>query len=239
MKLKIKGQNLKKLIDIVNAATYPEVRLHFEEDKVWFRRVDVANVALIDVELSSAAFIDYELINGEPFTAGIDFGMLWSLKHLISPIMEVNHDDMDKFNFSNMIGGGFTISEVKDDCIKKDPNIPEIELSHQFICKSSVLKSMSFTAKRISNKVLFTAKTGEVLLSSSDDATMAYETISNCVGEGRVDSYISADYVYNCVRHLTGMIEVHCGNDHPIKMINEPFDGCKITFLLAPRIESE
>lgn len=236
MKLKIHGQKLKKLIDIINHATYPEIRLHLEEDRIWFRRVDVANVALIDVELSSAAFIDYELVD-EPFAACIDFAQLWSLKHMIGPIMELQH--FEKFKFSNMIGGGFNLSEIEDSKVKKDPNFPDLSfLSHRFVVKASTLKSISLAAKRVSEKVRITAKPGEVIISSSDDATEAYETVSNCVGEGDVSSVISADYVYNCVRHLTGMIEIHCGNDHPIKMINEPFDGCKITFLIAPRIES-
>lgn len=236
MKLKIKGQNLKKLVDIVNSATYPEVRLHFEEDKVWFRRTDFSNVSMIQVELSKDAFIEYNL-EGEPYTAGIDFGMLWSLKHLIGPIMEVHQ--IDKFKFSNMIGGGFNLSRVEDEHIKKDPVILELNLSHQFEVKSSVLKSISFAAKRLSNKVKITSKPGSTMLQASNDANDVYEELLNGVGEGEVSSLISADYIYNCARHLTGMIEVHCGNDHPIKMINEPFDGCKITFVIAPRIESE
>lgn len=236
MKLKIKGQNLKKLIDIVNAATYPEIRLHFEEDKIWFRRTDFANVSMIHVELSKDAFIEYNL-EGEPYTAGIDFGMLWSLKHLIWPIMEVNQ--IDKFNFSNMIGGGFNLSRIEDCAIRKDPDIPVLSLSNQFEVKSSVLKSISFAAKRLSEKVLITAKPGSTMLQASNDANDVYEELLNGVGEGEVSSLISADYVYGCVRHLTGMIEVHCGDDHPIMMINEPFDGCKVTFMIAPRIESE
>jgi hypothetical protein len=236
MKLKIKGQNLKKIIDIVNSSTYPDIRLHFEEDKVWFRRVDVANVSLIDVELSKAAFIEYELID-EPFAACLDFGMLWSLKHLISPIIELQH--FEKFKFSNVIGGGFNLSEIEDDKVKRDPDYPDITLTHQFEVKASILKSISYSAKRIDGKLKIRAKSGEVLVSSSDDKTDVYEMISNCAGEGEVSSVISADCVYNCTRHLTGMVEVHCGSDHPIKMINEPFDGCKIAFLIAPRVESE
>lgn len=236
MKLKIKGQNLKKLIDIVNSATYPEVRLHFEEDKIWFRRVDVANVAMIHVELSKDAFIEYELIS-EPFSAGLDFGMLWSLKHLIGPIMELHQ--IDKFNFSNMIGGGFNLSRIDDEHIKQDPKFPELNLSHQFEVRQSILKSISFAAKRLSNKLKITCKPGCTMLQASNDANDVYEELLNGVGEGEVSSLISADYIYGCVRHLTGMIEVHCGDDHPIMMINEPFDGCKITFMIAPRIESE
>lgn len=238
MKLKIKGQNLKKLIDIVNHSTYPEIRLHFEEDKVWFRRLDLAGVAMLQVELSKDAFIEYNL-EGEPYTAGLDFGMLWSLKHLIGPIIELNHDSTDRFNFSNMIGGGFKLSELKDEVIKQDATIPKLTLSHQFEVRTSILKSISFAAKKLSNKLRITSKLGYTLLKASDDANEVYEELLNGVGEGEVSSLISADYVYNCVRHLTGMIEVHCGNDHPIKMINEPFDGCKVTILIAPRIESE
>jgi hypothetical protein len=236
MKLKIKGQNLKRLIDIINSATYPEIRLHFEEDKVWFRWLDLAGVAILQVELSKDAFIEYNL-EGEPYTAGLDFGMLHGMKHLIGPIMEVQH--YEKFNFSNMIGGGFNLSEVKDSVIKKDPHVPELTLSHQFEVRQSVLKSISFAAKRLSNKLRITSKTGHTMLQTSDCANEVYEELLIGVGEGEVSSLISADYVYNCVRHLTGMIEVRCGDDHPIMMINEPFDGCKVTMLLAPRIESE
>ena len=66
MKLKIKGHNLKKIVDVVNSATYPEIRLHFEEDKIWFRRTDISNVAMIQVELSKAAFIEYNLEEEPP-----------------------------------------------------------------------------------------------------------------------------------------------------------------------------
>jgi hypothetical protein len=59
MKLTAKTETFKEFIGIADGIQISELRVHVDEDKVWYNVVDTANVALAVVELPIGCFTEH------------------------------------------------------------------------------------------------------------------------------------------------------------------------------------
>ncbi|HIH85958.1 MAG TPA: DNA polymerase sliding clamp, partial [Methanoculleus sp.] len=126
LKATIDAEIFRESIDAI-AALVTECRVHTQEDMIWTRSVDTANVAMVTLELQSTAFTSFSATGGE---LGLDVAKLKNILAMIGKgdALTLQLQDNDRKLELSFGSYRYSITLLDVNTIRKDPNPPAVNL---------------------------------------------------------------------------------------------------------------
>jgi proliferating cell nuclear antigen len=246
LKATIDADILKESIDAISALV-TECRLHTDETGISTRAVDTANVAMISLHLKKEAFESFSSTKSE---LGLDiakikniFGMMGKENLLSLELPDEGHKLKVSFE-----GYQYSITLLDPNTIRKDPNIPNINLPGKVVLSGNELNNAIKAASVVSDKIALgidPATQTFYMVAEGDTDHIRREfgkTEVNFINGVEARSLFSLDYLKDMgkVMSRTEEVEVSLGVDHPANFSFFIAGGNgHVEYLLAPRIEAD
>lgn len=243
---------LKACIDAITAVV-DEARLKISDDGWHVRAVDAANVALIDFELRSSAFEEYEISaqrnddesgGASQLEIGVDFSKLSDIMRVGFKKEDVTLELNDKLHVK-MNALSYTLSLISVETLRKEPKLPSLEFPTRIVLDAEDFKKAIKVAEKLGDHIVICVEGGSFFMEASSDMdsmrfTLGSEELISLSGDN-ARSIFSLDYIAAMSRAMNvETVTLYLGTDYPLKMEFELADGAaSITYLLAPRIESD
>jgi proliferating cell nuclear antigen len=246
LKATIDADILKESVDAISALV-TECRLHTDENGIFTRAVDTANVAMISINLQKEAFETYIATKGE---IGLDIAKMKNIFGMIGRDQPLTLDLPEDGQKLKVIFEGYrySITLLDANTIRKDPNPPNIELPGKVILSGNDLNNAIKAAAVVSDKIALgidsNAQTFYMVAEGDTDHIRREFGRSEVTSLNGVEarSLFSLDYLKDMgkVMSRAAEVEVSLGVDHPAKF-SFAIAGGKghVEYLLAPRIEAE
>lgn len=241
---KVKSEVLKGIIDVTSPLVN-EVKFNITAKGVSLRAVDPAHVAMVDLKVESKAFEEYKATEME---LGVDMDKLGSIMRLSSSGETVSLEyDEETNRLIVKIGNLVRRMGLIDTAGMPDPKMPNLELPAKVIIKSSELNQGVRASEAVSDHLAVTVnKDNFELYAEGDTDTVNLKLPKDLLIElnstGKYKSLFSIDYFSNMIKSVRGedAITIQLGNDNPVRVEFDIADSKgHVTYLLAPRIESE
>ena len=241
---KIKADIIKGIIDVTSPLVN-EAKFNVTSKGLTLRAVDPAHVAMVDLELKSAAFEEYK---ADDMELGIDLDKLSGIMKLANAedLVSLEYDE-ESNRLIVKIGNLVRRMGLIDTAGMPDSKVPHLELPAKAIVKASELSKGVRASEAVSDHLsLSIDKDSFELAAEGDTDTVNLKLPKSLLVElhapGKFKSLFSIDYFSNMIKPVRGddTITINLGNDNPIRV---DFDIAEknghVTYLLAPRIESE
>jgi proliferating cell nuclear antigen len=243
-KAKVKAEVLKTVLDAVQTLV-DEAKIHCTPEGISLKAVDPAHVAMVELSLGKGAFESYQATDLE---MGVDLDKLKDILKLASSGDSIGleyKEDTHRLVFT--IGNLTRRMALVDTANMGDPKVPNLNLPSKVTLAASELQQGIKASEAVSDHVALVADknvfeliadgdTDQVNLRLEGDALIKIEATE------KSRSLFSLDYFANMSKVVKGSeaITLNLGTDYPVKMEFDIADGKgHITYLLAPRIESE
>ncbi|RLF36852.1 MAG: proliferating cell nuclear antigen (pcna) [Thermoplasmata archaeon] len=242
--VKVKSDVLKGIIDVVSPLVN-EAKFNITSKGISLRAVDPAHVAMVDLQVKDKAFEEYKANEME---LGIDMDKLASIMRLSGSgdIITLEYDE-DTNRLIIKIGNLIRKMGLIDTAGMPDPKMPNLNLPAKVVLKASELNQGVRASEAVSDHLALTVDkdnfelyaegdTDTVNLKLPKDLLLELNTTTKC------KSLFSIDYFSNMIKPVKGEdpITIMLGNDNPIRVeFNIADNKGHVTYLLAPRIESE
>ena len=241
---KVKSEVLKGIIDVTSPLVN-EVKFNITPKGISLRAVDPAHVAMVDLTVKDKAFEEFKATEME---LGIDMDKLAGIMRLSTSGDMVSLDyDEDTNRLVVKIGNLVRKMGLIDTAGMPDPKMPNLNLPAKVVLKASELSQGVRASEAVSDHLALTVnKDNFELFAEGDTDTVNLKLPKDLVVDlstnSKCKSLFSIDYFSNMIKPVKGEdpITIMIGNDNPIKV---EFDIAEkkghVTYLLAPRIESE
>jgi proliferating cell nuclear antigen len=241
---KVKAEILKGIIEVTSPLV-SEVKFNITKDGITLRAVDPAHVAMVDLILNHEAFEEY---NANDMELGIDMDKFSSIMRLANSGSTVTLEFDEKANrLIITIGNLVRTMALIDTAGMPDPKIPTLELPGTAVVKASEILQGVRASEAISDHLALTMNKDNFELYAEGDTdsvnlTLPKKLLVDLSATGKYKSLFSIDYFSNMIKPVKGEdpVTIHLGNDNPTRV---EFDIAEkkghVTYLLAPRIESE
>ncbi len=241
---KVKSELLKGIIDVASPLVN-EVKFNITSKGISLRAVDPAHVAMVDLEIKSDAFDEYKATNME---LGIDMDKFASIMRLSTSndIVFLEYDE-ESNRLIIKIGNLVRKMGLIDTTGMPDPKMPNLDLPAKVVLKASELTQGVRASETVSDHLALTVNKDDFeLYAEGDTDTVNLKLNKNLllelVTDSKCKSLFSIDYFSNMIKPVKGddPITIMIGNDNPIRVeFNIAENKGHVTYLLAPRIESE
>jgi proliferating cell nuclear antigen len=235
---------LKGIIDVTSPLVN-EVKLNITPKGISLRAVDPAHVAMVDLEVKNKAF---EAFKASEMELGVDMDKLSSIMRLSSSgdMVSLEYDE-DTNRLIVKIGNLVRKMGLIDTAGMPDPKMPNLNLPGKVVLKSSELNQGVRASEAVSDHLALTvSKDNFELFAEGDTDTVNLKLPKKLLVElntaNKYKSLFSIDYFSNMIKPVKGEdpITILLGNDNPIRVEFDIADNKgHVTYLLAPRIESE
>jgi proliferating cell nuclear antigen len=243
-KAKVKASVLKAVID-ATATLVDEVKLHITSEGISLKAVDPAHVAMVDLSLGSKAFAEYKASDLE---LGLDLDKFKEILKLAGNEDTIGleyKEDQNKLivNVGNLVRR----MSLNDTAGIPDPKVPNLNLPNKVKVKASELGQGIRASESVSDHIALVCDDSAFeLVAEGDTDSVNLKLTKNQLVElkasERTKSLFSLDYFSNMVKAADGNNEISLalGSDYPVR-VEFDFAGGHghVTYLLAPRIESE
>ena len=241
---KVKSEVLKGIIDVTSPLVN-EVKFNISSKGISLRAVDPAHVAMVDLQVKNKAFEEYKANEME---LGIDMDKLGGIMRLSSSgdMVSLEYDE-ETNRLIVRIGNLVRKMGLIDTAGMPDPKMPNLDLPAKVILKASELNQGVRASEAVSNHLALTVnKDNFELFAEGDTDTVNLKLPKDLLVElnasSKCKSLFSIDYFSNMIKPVKGedSITIQLGNDNPTKVEFDIADSKgHVTYLLAPRIESE
>ncbi|NLI62045.1 MAG: DNA polymerase sliding clamp [Methanosarcinaceae archaeon] len=222
-----------------------EVRLKISSDGISVKAVDPANVAMVVFDLKSSAFENYEASDVE---IGLDLIKITDILGIVErgSIVDLELDsESQKLNlfFDGLL---YKLSLLDPSTIRADPRVPQLDLPAKVVLNGQDLRRAVKAAEKVSDHVTLGVENNAFYMQAKGDTDFvrldmtANELID--LDAGDACSLFSIEYLLDIIKSAGKANEVtlSIGRDFPILIYFEIANaGGSVTFLLAPRIESD
>ena len=241
---KVKSDILKGIIDVTSPLVN-EAKFNISAKGISLRAVDPAHVAMVDLEVKSGAFEEYK---ADDMELGIDLDKLSGIMRLASSGDMVSLDyDEDSNRLTVKIGNLVRRMGLIDTAGMPDSKVPNLELPATAIIQASELSKGVRASEAVSDHLALTVdKEAFELYAEGDTDTVNLKLPKDLLikldSSGKYKSLFSIDYFSNMIKPVRGEdpVTISLGNDNPIRVDFDIADKKgHVTYLLAPRIESE
>jgi proliferating cell nuclear antigen len=241
---KVKSEVLKGIIDVTSPLVN-EVKFNVTKDGISLRAVDPAHVAMVDLTVEKDAFDTYE---AKELEMGVDMDKFSGIMRLAGSADDVNLTYDGKANrLIITIGNLVRKMALIDTAGMPDPKMPTLDLPGRVVVKASELTRGVRASEAVSDHLALTMndKSFELFAEGDTDTVnlnLSKDMVEDLNAKGDLKSLFSIDYFSNMIKPVKGSdpITIHLGNDNPARV---EFDIANtkghVTYLLAPRIESE
>jgi len=241
----INAEVLKDAIEAVSTLV-DEARLRLTKDGISARTVDPANVAMVSFELSSKAFESYEASDGE---IGVDLTRLIDILGMASKDDKVELCLNEETRKLEIRTGGlaYTLSLLDPASMRKEPKTPSLELPARIEVSGAELRRAVKAAEKVSDHMALGVVDKTFYIEAEGDLDKVRLEIPesglfSLKSSGNVRSLFSLDYLNDLVKSLgkAERVTIDLGTDYPVRFSFSVAGGNgSVTYLLAPRIESE
>ena len=241
---KVKSEVLKGIIDVTSPLVN-EAKFNITPKGISLRAVDPAHVAMVNLTVKDKAFEEFKATEME---LGIDMDKLGGIMRLSTSGDMISLDyDEDTNRLVVKIGNLVRKMGLIDTAGMPDPKMPNLNLPAKVVIKASELSQGVRASEAVSDHLALTVNKDHFeLFAEGDTDTVNLKLPKDLVVElstnNKCKSLFSIDYFSNMIKPVKGEdpITIMIGNDNPIKV---EFDIAEkkghVTYLLAPRIESE
>ena len=222
-----------------------EVRLKIKPDGISVKAVDAANVAMVIFDLKSEAFDIYQADETE---VGIDLNKLDDILGIVEKKTLVDMELEDSTQKLHLAFGGlsYTLSLLDPSTIRSEPRVPQLDLPARVLMNGQDLKRAVKAAEKISDHMTLGVSGNTFFMEARGDTDqvrleMGTDQLID-LKAGEANSLFSLDYLLDIIKSAgkANEVSLSIGCDFPILI---EFDiapvTCHVTFLLAPRIESD
>ena len=227
------------------AVIVDEVRFKINSEGISVKAVDPANVAMGIFELGSTAFKEY---NADECEIGIDLNKITDLLGIAekTDLVKMELEEKSQKLLINIGELSYTLSLLDPSTIRAEPRVPQIELPVKIVMNGADLRRAVKAAEKISDHLLM-GVSGDIFYMEAKGDTdqvrieMGRDQLID-LKSGDACSLFSLDYLSDIVKPTSKINEVtlSLGRDFPVLIDFELANGAgKISYLLAPRIESE
>jgi proliferating cell nuclear antigen len=227
------------------AVIVDEVRFRINSEGITVKAVDPANVAMGIFELGSAAFDEY---SADECEIGVDLNKITDLLGIAdrSDTVRMELDEVNQKLLIDVGGLSYTLSLLDPSTIRAEPRVPQLELPAKVVLNGADLRRAVKASEKISDHMLMGISDDTFYMEAKGDTDkvrleMGRDQLID-MKAGDACSLFSLDYLSDIVKPTNKVNEVtlSLGRDFPILIDFEIANGAgKISYLLAPRIESD
>lgn len=241
---KVKSDIIKSIIEVTSPLVN-EAKFNITAKGLSLRAVDPAHVAMVDLELKNSAFEEYKASDME---LGIDLDKLSGIMKLASAgdMVTLEYDE-EANRLIVRIGNLVRRMGLIDTAGMPDSKVPHLDLPAKAVVKAGELSKGVRASEAVSDHLALNIdKDSFELYAEGDTDTVNLKLPKDMLLElqspGKFRSLFSIDYFSNMIKPVRSEdpITINLGNDNPIRV---DFDIAEknghVTYLLAPRIESE
>lgn len=242
MRVKMNVKDLKEITNLL-LTLVSEVKFEFGAEGMSVKAVDPAHVAMIVLDISKDAFLEYEV---EEEQLGVDLDKIKDILKLASSgeLVEISKDG-NKLTF--MIGNLTRSMPLIDTSALSVPRVPNLVLPAKVVLPISEFEYGIKAAESISDNITFKVTPSEFEMYTEGDEDSARlsipkDMLKEISCEEPVKSMYPVDYLLKLVKAMDSAdyLTIYLGTDYPVKMEFDVAAGKgKGYYLLAPRIEGE
>lgn len=234
---------IRTIVDILTVLV-DEAKFNFKEDHLELRVVDISLVAMIRMEVDSAAFEAWECDETE---IAIE---LSKLKELISlagsgDLLEMGYDENDG-RLNIQVGEIDRVIRPLDRSAMMEPRVPDIDMDARASLSGAKLSRALRAARQVGDLVTFSLDSQRFnvhVAGDTDSVNVSYQAgeMQELVCETPVKSQYSLNYLEPLAKRIEGIVDtvdVHFGENYPLKLTFNFAEGAgRCIYFLAPRIE--
>ncbi|GAB3320199.1 DNA polymerase sliding clamp [Haloplanus rallus] len=242
----VSASTLRDALDSVSVLV-DECKVRLNEDGLSIRAVDPANVGMVDLSLDAAAFESYEADGG---VIGVNLARLEDIAGMgnAGDLVHLELDEETRKLHIRIDGLSYTLALIDPDSIRQEPDIPDLDLPAQIVVEGNQLDRGITAADMVSDHI--NLRVDEAVETFHIEAEGDTDDVDFEMGPedlihleaGPADSLFSLDYLKDMNKAIPGDAEVtvELGEEFPVKLHYEFAEGLgQVTFMLAPRIQSE
>jgi proliferating cell nuclear antigen len=233
---------LKKLVK-ASSILVDEAKIRTSSEGISMRAVDSANVAMVSFELKRDAF---ELFEADESEIGVDLHRLEDVLELGKKGDKVSLSVMDDEKLRIKIRNlSYTLSLIDPSSMRRDPRVPNLEFSAEVWVNGMEVDRAIKAASKISDHIVLGVENEVFYMEAEGDTdSMRLELTKDELLElkgGNARSMFSLDYLSDMSKSFrtTDEVRIYLGTDYPVKITFPVTADGEVSYLLAPRIESE
>ena len=241
----VRAETLQATLDSVGVLV-DECKIHLDDDGIEIRAVDPANVGMVDLSLSAAAFESYEADGG---LIGVNLVRLQDIAGMADSdqLVHLELDEETRKLHISIDGLEYTLALIDPESIREEPDLPDLDLAATIVIEGRDIDRAVTAADMVSDHIeLGVDETDEVFYvkaqGDTDDVHLeldADDLIDLVVGPA--SSLFSLDYLQDMNKAIPKDTEVtmELGDEFPVKLHFDIAEGeGEVTYMLAPRIQS-
>jgi proliferating cell nuclear antigen len=243
-KAKVKAEVLKTVLDAVQTLV-DEAKIQCTAEGISLKAVDPAHVAMVELSLGKGAFEEFK---ADELEMGIDLDKLKDILKLAGSGDTIGleyKEDTHRLVFT--IGHLTRRMSLVDTSSMTDPKVPNLNLPSKVTLAAGELQQGIKASEAVSDHIALVAEGDKFELQADGDTdqvnlTLDGDALIKIEAAEQSRSLYSLDYLANMAKVVKAgdAITLNLGTDYPVKMEFDIADGHgHITYLLAPRIESE
>lgn len=228
--------------DLVN-----EARFKINSNGIELIAMDPASVAMVIFKLLPSSFVEYEIKT--PVDISINLSNLKQILKRAGP-SDILTLEIEEGKLKTTIKGATTrtfylpIIDIED----KEQKVPELNFGISMKTSSDMLAQAIEDADIVGESVSFIADPGRVTIQAEGDLSKAKIEIKEdnntqimMHSKEELRSKYSLEYLKKMVTagKLAQEVMVHFNKDYPLKLDYKALDKLSLSFILAPRVESE
>ncbi|WP_096390272.1 DNA polymerase sliding clamp [Halopenitus persicus] len=224
-----------------------ECKIRLNEEELAIRAVDPANVGMVDLSLEAAAFESYEADGG---VIGVNLARLQDIAGMANSgdLVHLELDEETRKLHIEIDGLSYTLALIDPDSIRQEPDIPELDLPAEIVLEGAQIDRGITAADMVSDHIRLRVDEAAEAFSieaegDTDDVDLKLERDDLIdLTAGPADSLFSLDYLKDMNKAIPKDAEVvvELGEEFPVKLHYSFAEGLgNVTFMLAPRIQSE
>ena len=243
-KAKVRPEVLKEVVDVVSTLV-EEAKLTASKKGISIKVVDPAHVAMIDLSLSKGGFEEFKADDVE---LGVDIDKVKEVLRLAKPgdMISIEHDE-DRSRLVFKVGNITRRMSLVDTAGMSDPKVPNLNLPVKVTVKTDEIKQGIRASESVSDHIALVASPdGFEMISEGDtdsvNLKLGKELLEELDCKEEIRSLFPLDYFSNIIKTIgtAGVVTMHMGSDYPVKLeFSIATEKGEVTYLLAPRIESE
>jgi len=237
-----KTEILKEIVDIT-ATLVSETKLNVSEDGIDLRTVDLAHVAMIDINISSSAF---ESFKSKDCELGVNLEKLKDVLRLSKTGEEIQlkHDE-EKNRLVVNVGNITRMMALVDTAGMSDPKVPNLDHKAVVTLKTAHLSRAIQATMGVSDLVCFIVRPDGLEIGADGytdkvSVDLDKDKLESLQCKEKVRSIFPLDYLNRIVKEIKSeTTTLQLGNDYPVKLEFELANGSgRAVYLLAPHIEN-
>ncbi|MFV9676777.1 MAG: DNA polymerase sliding clamp [Methanosarcinales archaeon] len=247
---KIDASTLRACVETITAIV-DEGKLRITEEGFKLRAVDPANVAMISFVLQRDAFDDFRFSVESEGDTEIEIGM--DFMKLIGILgiggredVELKLDEHAQKLYTRMGSLDYTLSLLDPSSLRKEPKVPELEFPAKVIIETEEFRRTIRAAEKIGENIVLGVDGEEFYMEAEGEMDklrlgLSKEQLIDLTPE-TVSSLYSLEYISSMSKGMSHAenITLNLGKNYPLQVDFALAEGkVKVSYLLAPRIESE